>query len=462
MEGQTGRPNIVFIFPDQWRWDCLGSLGHPVVATPFLDELAAGGVTFTNAYTPVPTCIAARASVMTGMDPWNHGRLGYRDCVPWTYDITLPGQLRNSGYQTMVAGKTHFYPQRAGLGFEQLRLYETQIHGDEASDYHLWLHRETGGAYTDLSRDIDPNGMLCRPWTYPDYQHPNTWTMSAALDMLKLRDPLRPFFMQISFQRPHTPIDPPIDYYQRYRDCPLPAVPVGDWAEELSGREACVSAVRGRLDPRQLDEARRGYYAQLSHIDYQIGRLLRYLSRSGMMGNTWILFASDHGEMLGDHHHYRKSTPFEGAAAIPFVVRPPSSARPGGRVCDKPITLGDVMPFCLDVADVPIPPAVDGRSFRSLLDDPQRPWRSFVHVEHAPAWQAVTDGKQKFAWHSQSGQEYFFDLETDPFEQRNLAASHPDAALWRRRLVEVLEPRADGMVDGGRLVAGTTTPPIRA
>ena len=117
-------PNIVFILTDQMRGDCLGILGHPTVRTPNLDRMASGGTVFTAAYSACPSCVAARASIFTGQRPTTHGRLGYRDQVPWQYQNTLAEVLAGSGYQTHCVGKRHFFPQRLPLGFETFDSYE--------------------------------------------------------------------------------------------------------------------------------------------------------------------------------------------------------------------------------------------------------------------------------------------------------------------------------------------------
>jgi arylsulfatase len=268
------KSNIIILFPDQWRSDALGFLNHPVVDTPFLDHLAGEGVCFTNAYSACPSCISARASLATGLTPSSTGRLGYQDGVIWNYPLTYMKYLRDNGYQTMVSGKTHFYPQRISLGFEQMALYESQIHENEASDYHIWLSRENNHAYTDLSREIDPNGMYVKPWTYQEYQHPNSWTTDRALDMLTLRDPTRPFLLHINYQRPHTPLDPPIDFWNRYKDREIPEPSEGTWSEKFRYNRLNTSHY---VTTRVLKDAVRGYFAQLAHIDYQIGRVLNYL-----------------------------------------------------------------------------------------------------------------------------------------------------------------------------------------
>ena len=128
------RPNLILISTDHWRGDSLGRLGHPVAEAPHLDSISAKGVTFTNAHTPSASCIAARRSLMTGMTPDSCGMLGYQDGRPWPYQHTLAGELARAGYQTINVGKTHFYPARLHLGFEELVI---------SADYDEWLDRET-------------------------------------------------------------------------------------------------------------------------------------------------------------------------------------------------------------------------------------------------------------------------------------------------------------------------------
>ncbi len=458
------QPNFIFIFPDQWRGDCMSSLGHPVVETPFLDEIAASGVTFTSMYSPCPTCIATRASLITGQTPSTTGRLGYQDGVPWRYKHILMRCLRDAGYQTLLSGKTHFYPQRASLGFEEMRLYDTQKHDPGyVSDYDAWLNLVSGGQVHDTATEISTNAWLACPWTEPERYHPNTWTMDAALDLLNRRDPTRPFFIQVGFHRPHPPLDPPMSFYQRFEYKDLPPVPIGDWADEFDQPPETVNGSSGHLPDHVLARTRKAYYAQLAHIDYQIGRLLNWLDKNQLKENTVVVFSSDHGELLGDHHLFRKTNPFEGSAHVPLVVHVPGISYDGTR--QQPVSIIDLMPTFLDLAGVTIPDTVEGRSLAPLLDDSEATWREFVHGEHAAGWQYVTDGKEKFIWKSDSGQQWFFDLVADPQELHNLV-DVPNATdrvrLWRKRLINVLKERPqDGLTDGERLVSGVRLPNVR-
>ena len=126
----TERPNVVLIVVDQWRGDALGSAGHPVVQTPHLDRLAQDGIRFSRAYTATPSCIPARAALLTGLDQRHHGRVGYRDGVPWTYPVTLGSVFADAGYHTQVVGKMHVYPARSLMGFHNVVLHDGYLHFD--------------------------------------------------------------------------------------------------------------------------------------------------------------------------------------------------------------------------------------------------------------------------------------------------------------------------------------------
>ena len=238
------RPSIVFILSDQWRGDALSILGHPVAETPYLDQLARRGTLFTASYSPCPSCIAARASIFTGLRPTTHGRIGYRDQVPWRYTETLCELLGQAGYQTHVTGKTHFFPQRLHLGFQSMDSYEgaQNFDGRYVNDYWEWLREKSNGLYHEEDHGVDWNSWVARPSHLPEALHVNTWTVTKALDFLRRRDPTRPFFLNISFHRPHPPIDPPQVNWDLFREKPLPPVPVGDWAARHAREPSSVNA----------------------------------------------------------------------------------------------------------------------------------------------------------------------------------------------------------------------------
>ncbi len=466
------RANILVIFPDQWRGDSLSYLGHPVAETPFLDALAAQGTIFTQSYSNCPSCIAARACLITGQTPGSTGRHGYRDGVPWPYSNTLMRCLRDDGYQTLMAGKTHFHPARAHLGFEQLALYDNQSVGSgRLSDYSLYLERQTNGRVEDTAQMLESNGVVVHPWTHDESLHANSWTVTAAIEMLERRDPTRPFFLKLAFHRPHPPLDPPVEYLRRFEDVELPPVPVGDWVSWSDQRNWRIDLSRGVLPVRLLERARRAYYAQINHLDFQIGRLLRWMQLRGMESETLVVFCSDHGEQLGEHHLFRKTTALDASARVPLIVRLPVSWQaPHGQRREEPVALHDIMPTLLEAAGCRIPPSVEGQSLLPLAQGAEAvEWRRYVHLEHAGStlgpWQAVTDGREKYIWNTQDGSELFFDLASDPCECHNAAA---DAAAadridkWRRRLVtELAGYEADGLIKDGKLNPGHSLPAAR-
>jgi arylsulfatase A-like enzyme len=305
--------------------------------------------------------------------------------------------------------------------------------------------------------------------------------MSRALDFLETRDTERPFFLNVSFARPHSPYVPPQPYWDQYIHCETPPPHVGDWAVMHDRPEDAVdpNAWRGVMTAAQIHRARAGYYGEISFIDTQIGRLLNWMSRfqREALANTWFLFTSDHGDMQGDHNLWRKTYAYEGSARIPFLVVPPGGL--AGRrddepveirsVADEVVELRDVMPTLLEAAGLAAPGTVDGRSLLPLLRGPAEEWRPYIHGEHCTCYsreqemQYVTDGRRKFVWLPRIGVEQFFDLEQDPGECHDLSGEperQDEIAQWRGYLVRELAARDCGWVQNGALVRPPNAPLI--
>ncbi|MGO4107674.1 arylsulfatase [Paenibacillus sp. YAF4_2] len=472
------RPNLLLITVDQMRGDCLSILGHPVVETPNLDQLARRGMLFRNAYSSTPTCVPARAALFTGMSPRSHGRVGYEEKVPWNYEHTLPGELAKIGYHTQCVGKMHVDPARSLCGFHNVVLHDGYLHHnrfkhtntvaeshDSCDDYLPWL-RERAGAGADLiDLGLDCNAStVARPWHLSEALHPTNWVVTQSIDFLRRRDPSKPFFLWSSFVRPHPPFDPPQVYWDRYDGADFPDPVVGKWAAQ-------DDPARGGLDPvtrsgivprRRLRRAMAAYYALITHIDDQLGRLMNAMEEYGVLDQTIIVFTSDHGEMLGDHHLFRKALPYEGSAKVPLIIADPGGllgARQGITV-NAVAELRDIMPTLLSCAGADIPPAVDGENLLHARErDQDGSWRSYIHGEHAygeQSHQFLTDGCQKYIWFTQTGEEQLFDLECDPHELTNIAGEESHSAsmqMWRARLIRELDGREEGYVQGGGLVA---------
>jgi len=466
------RPNVVFICVDQWRGDALGIEGHPAVQTPYLDYLASRGARFLRAYAGVPSCIAARASLHTGLTPEHHGRVGYREHVEWNYPVTMAGEFLRNGYQTQAIGKMHVYPARERLGFEGVELHDGFVHflrdnhQDPAyiDDYLPWLRQRAGAEADYFDHGVDCNGVAARPWDKPEALHPTTWVFSQGIRFLKRRDPRRPFFLFLSMHRPHPPYDPPQWAFDQYMGMDLPEPAIGDWSQrfdEFRDDNTPMSQV-AHYRPEVRRRAQAGYYGHMTHIDHQVNRFLENLQEAGLAQNTVICFTSDHGEMMGDHHLYRKTVPYEGSARVPLLFRAPESVgiqpgvTPGGVV-----ELRDIMPTLLDACGLDIPDVIDGKSLLPMMRGDADSVRDVLHGEHVfggtQSIHYLTDGREKYIWFSSDGHEQLFDLVNDPHELHDLARDTGQAdrvAAWRRRLVAHLDGREEGYSDGTGLIPG--------
>ena len=467
------KPNIILITADQMRGDCIGALGHPDVKTPFLDSMINSGVAFDRAYSATPTCIPARAALFTGLGQRSHKRVGYEDGVNWDYQTTLPKVFADHGYHTQGVGKMHVWPPRSLLGFHNVILHDgflpnrntkTSVGNwwDRVDDYTPWLRQQTGYPADINDWGIDCNSWVARPFTQPEHLHPTNWAVTESIDFLRRRDPRKPFFLWTSFVAPHPPLLPPAAYFDMYMNQALTPPRVGSWAAEIGSEHPDFNSFEGRLDESDTHRMQAGYYGLVTHLDHQVGRLIRALKDEGVLNNTIILLTSDHGEMLGDHHMFRKSQAFEGSVSVPMILYDPGHhlPLPHGSRSHKLVELRDVMPTLLSVAELPVPAAIEGinlvESFESKV------WREYIHGEHTSqqgdfSIQYIVTREFKYIWFSNSGQEMLFDLTDDPHEMTDLATAEGHTSrldTMRAILARELAGREEGYSDGKQLVAG--------
>lgn len=463
------RPNIILLMADQMRGDCLGINGHPDVKTPFLDALAAEGVRYANAYSACPTCVPARATLYTGMSQAKTGRVGYEDLIPWNFAHTLAGELSDAGYYTQCVGKMHVHPLRNNLGFHDVRLHDGYLHAyrrpdtpsfeDQrvADDYYWWLKNQLGAAADPVDTGLDCNSWVARPWIYEEKYHPTNWVAGECLDFLRRRDRSKPFFLMASFVRPHPPLDAPQYYFDLYNNRDLAAPYQGDWNDQdrMIRDGHSYHAQSSPSDPEYIRQLRVGYYAAITHMDHQIGRLISALVEQQLMDNTVILFVSDHGEMLGDHLMFQKAKPYQGSIHVPlFLSGPERLVGPHGTVREDLVELRDVMPTLLELAGAPTPETVDGQS---ILPPVQR---EYIHGEHTlgtDSMHFIVTNRDKYIWYSQTGKELYFDLRSDPNESHNAMkdpGNETRVALLRNHLIQELKDREEGYSDGQRLIVG--------
>jgi len=464
------RPDILFLMPDQMRGDCLSILGHPVVRTPQLDELAKQGTLFRRAYSTVPSCIPARFALLTGMSPQTSGVVGF--AAPPITTPTLPGVLSDAGYVTVLVGRYMHQPPASGnCGYQKQILGSTHVDGD---DYDQFL-RKAAPQYAGI-RDLvtklglDYNRWPAASWPLADDLHPTAWIVQQSRHVVRETPPTQPLFLTTSFYAPHPPLFPPKKFFDAFLKKNLPPAAHGDWVDwSALSPTGSKNGHRIRLEGDRLRRAQAGYFGLIEHIDEQIGPLIaEFKRRSEKAGRSWlIVVSSDHGEMLGDHGYFRKCEPYEGAANIPFIIAgsPSLGFQPGAR-CNQPVCLEDIMPTLLAAAGVEIPKNVDGRNLVPVLRGEGRVPREWLHFEHAPcygkeqAFHALTDGHFKYIWRPLDGSEQLFDLDNDPCEEHDLSKTLGVEA-WRQRLVKRLAGRPEGFSDGQRLIAGRPYPALQ-
>lgn len=456
------QPNIILIMTDQQRADALGCMGNESIVTPNIDQLAKEGVVFVNGYSSVPSCTPARAGLLTGMSPWNHGMLGYGR-IARKYKYELPQLLREAGYFTFGIGKMHWYPQKSLHGFYGTLTDESgRVEQDGyVSDYRDWFKLNAPG------EDPDKTGIGWNEHTAGVYQldeklHPTSWTGNTAVELIKNYKQDKPLYLYVSYARPHSPYDPPQRFLDIYKNKKIPEPVIGKWAKKWEGTKGGKDAAFGDFGTGHAIESRKHYYANITFIDEMVGKIIDALKEKGMYDNALICFTSDHGDMLGDHYHWRKTYAYEGSANIPFLLKWPAQFKAGiqrGTKNEKVTELRDFLPTFLDAAGAEIPSEIDGLSLLRLVKNPESKWRPYIDLEHATCyskenyWCALTDGTWKYIWFFRTGDEQLFNLKTDPGEEIDLAESNTaELEKWRNEMVHHLKIRGEDFVKDGHLV----------
>ncbi|WP_299230391.1 arylsulfatase [uncultured Bacteroides sp.] len=463
------KPNIILIISDQHRGDAMHCMGNDFINTPNLDGLAEDGTLFTSGYTSAPSSTPARAGLLTGMSPWHHGMLGYGR-VGSKYKYEMPAMLKENGYFTFGIGKMHWFPQKALHGFHGTLVDESgRVESEDfISDYRLWLQMQAPGINPD-STGIGWNDHGSGVYKLAEELHPTAWTGKMACEMIRnhKNGTNKPLFLKVSFARPHSPYDPPKRFAEMYEGKDVEAPFISEWCKErdyaklTNPKDAAPDAPYGNFGIEYAKESRRHYYANVTFIDEEIGKIIDALKDEGMYENSIICYVSDHGDMLGDHHHWRKTYPYEGSTHIPFIVKWPSSYNfAKGQHIDSPVELRDLLPTFLDVAGTKVPEDMDGLPLTYLLNGNENKWRKYIDLEHATCyskdnyWCALTDGKIKYVWRFSTGEEELFDLKKDPQENHNVIHDKRYNKVYkelRKAMIEHLSERGDEFVKDGEL-----------
>ncbi len=441
-------PNVLFIAVDDLSC-ALGCYGDVIAKTPNIDRLAASGVRFHRAYNQLPLCNPTRASIMTGLRPdriqvYDLDR-HFRDEVPDV--VTLSQAFQKQDYFAARVGKIYHYNVPASIGtdgFDDPPSWNQTVNpiGRDKSDEHLIFnaepHRKISAALSWLAADGS------------DEEQTDGMIASEAIRIMREKKD-EPFFLGVGFFRPHTPYVAPKKYFDMYPadQMRLPFAPDGDRDDIPTAAFAHNCPIpHYNLDEPTLLKATQAYYACVSFIDAQVGRLLDALDQIGIADQTIVVFWSDHGYHLGEHNGiWQKRTLFEEGARAPLIIR--ASGRSGnGTACTRIVEFVDLYPTLTELAGVEAPSDLDGRSLLPLLDDPLTQWNSYAITQVLrPADQRLTHQVMGCSIRTQRyrytewdrGKEgiELYDHHADPNEFNNLAV---DPTGESKRVIDSLRP----------------------
>ena len=294
--------------------------------------------------------------------------------------------------------------------------------------------------------------------------HPTNWLTTRAIDFLDKRDPTMPFFLKMSYVRPHSPLDPPAYYFNMYMDQikDMPLSELGDWEKEQPyfKEEHSTVALRGIIPEADLKRSIAAYYGLVTHIDHQIGRFIMRLIEHDLDKNTIIVFLSDHGDQLGEHGLYRKGYPYQGSIHIPMMIYDPHQivSASNGKTFDDMIELRDVFPTLIDLATGDEVTGIDGKSIVPIVKgETKTETREYIHGEHQLgnySSQFIVTKEWKYIWYSVTGQEQLFYLKEDPNENHDLIDNQEYAGkktVLRNKLIHELSGREEGFIKDGKL-----------
>lgn len=414
------KPNVVFIFADQWRAQATGYAGDPNVKTPHLDALAQEGLNFTHAVSGCPVCSPYRGSLMTGQYPLTHG-VFVNDVQLNPNAITLGKAFAAGGYDTAYIGKWHldgrgrsaYIPPERRQGFEYWKVLEC-THDYNNSPYYAGDSDEKKfwDGYDALAQTRD------------------------AIDYINHHGNDKPFLLVVSWGPPHNPYETAPEHY---RDLYAP--------EALQLRPNVPESIES--------EARTwlaGYYAHCTALDAYVGEVLNALRARGLDENTLFVFTSDHGDMLGSQGEQRKQRPWDESVCVPFLVSCPGSAGQRKGPCDAPINAPDIMPTLLGLCGLPIPESVEGLDFSAYIRggaDPTDGTALLMCPHPFGEWNTPRAGGRSYRGlrtrrytyaRDLSGPWLLYDNLNDPLQQHNLV-EEPSLAALRKHLDERLNHR---------------------
>jgi arylsulfatase A-like enzyme len=443
-------PHIVLFLTDQQRFDTVAAWGHSHMITPSMDRLARAGVSFRQAFCPGATCIASRAAMFTGMYPHTTGVYTFQS---WADHRTWVQDLADAGYFCANIGKMHFSPRDVSGGFQERVVVENPTNlalanggADDDWGRFLTLH---GHERPNFRNRTDPDWMKKLQgvsWHLEEHFHSDVFIGDSAVNWIRNFRGTGPVFLEVGLTGPHEPWDPLPRHLELYDGRPVPPRVLREgeleekppqqrthqrWNEQTEHES--VIRVRSATEG-QIEHMKRHYFAKITTVDEQIGKVLDALEAKGWLRDSLLIFCSDHGELLGDHDMAYKWLMYEPIVHVPLVIRTPagSMGAPAGSEVQDLVSLMDLGPTILEAAGVPAPTYLEGRSLGPYLrSEPIEP-RRFVCCEdnyqimyRTPNW--------KMVYYIGQEQGELYDLSGDPNELVNLW-DDPGAAETKIRL----------------------------
>ena len=414
------KPNILLLMSDDLN-SALSGFGHPQCKTPRLDALAKRGVRFENMHCQYPVCGSSRASLMTGLYHYTNGMLGnggnLRENLPNV--VTLSQLFRNNGYHAGRVSKIY----HMGIPFEIIA--GTADH-DDAPSWDETVNIKAPGKRTEWSpKDKSSQTFTGVEASTGDLEHADGMAADAAIEFLK-QNKDKPFFLGCGFVRPHVPLVAPSKYFDRYdRDAMVsPEVPKGDLDDVPKIIRNYKSIDRYGVTPELHKGLLEAYYASISYMDEQVGRVLETLDELGLRENTIVIFSSDHGYLLGHHHKFQKQHLFEESTRVPFILSVPWITKSHGHASNKIAELVDLYPTLAELAGLTPPTNLQGQSLLPLLKNPTtKEWaKDLAFSISRSGGESIRTSEWRFThWGFGAKGEELYDLKNDPNEFTNLA-----------------------------------------
>ena len=420
----AAKPNILFIFADDMTYDAIAALGHEEIETPHLDRLVKGGTTFTHAYNSGSwsgaVCVASRHMLMTGRQLWNAHKVANRKGMAdyHAQKKCWPQLLESAGYRTYMSGKWH-------VQIDAGKLFNV------ARNVRPGMPRSVKKAY---NRPLEGKPD---PWDPADKSIGGFWAGGKHWSEVQADDAVgflqeadkseQPFFIYLAFNAPHDPRQAPQEYLDKYPASkvaiPRNFLPRYPYCDEIANPHRLRDENLAPMPrtKRSVQVHRREYYAIITHMDAQIGRVLDQLDKSGKEKETYVVFTADHGLAVGKHGLFGKQNMYDHSVRVPFLVKGPNVAR--GRQIATPIYLQDSMPTTLDLAQVDLPNHVQFKSLMPLLKEASNASEHYesIYGAYLQLQRMVISNGLKLILYPTIQKVRLYDLRDDPQETRDLA-----------------------------------------